>query len=525
MINKVLAYMRQYSMIPANGNIVAGVSGGPDSVCLLLVLVRLREKLGLHLSAVHINHGLRAEAGKDAEFVRSLCEKWDVPVIIHETDVRKLAEQQKTGSEEAGRRARYAAFMEQLKKMDAVTGGHGCIAVAHNRDDRAETFLFHLLRGTGLDGMAGIRPVRPAADAAGPKMRAARAAVEAGGYAAAEREAGTPRIIRPLLDTERKEIEAFLRAEHVGWRTDATNEEDIYTRNRIRNRILPYAEKFICSGAKEHLAGEAGLLAQTADYIRGQTLDALERCGEKAGEGRGIIRISVNRLRREEPFIQKQCVRECLLRAGTGRDLSAAHVEAAAALAAPASQSGKRLRLPLCRVEVTREFDSLLFAPIMSKTGADAENIPAADPNEMETPLVLGRFLVPGLGVVRTQLLRERKINGEKDPDQAFFLKNIPQKKYTKWIDYDKIIESAVFRTRRRGDYLTINESLDKKSLKKYMIEEKIPSDERDRLILLADGAHIIWMPGHRISAAYKVTRQTAAILEIHVSVRPAAGL
>lgn len=512
MINKVFAYMQQHSMLPENGNIVAGVSGGPDSVCLLLILVRLRERCGLHLSAVHINHGLRTEAGMDADFVRRLCREWDVPLAVHEADVGKLSAELGIGSEEAGRRVRYAAFLEQLERMDAGTGGRGCIAVAHNRDDQAETLLFHLLRGTGLDGMAGMRPVRRAQ--AGGKLL--RDAVQRPREDFCGRSLDLPRIIRPLLDTAREEIETFLAAEHVEWRMDATNAEDMYARNRIRNRILPYAEQYICSGAKEHLAKEAELLAQTADFIRERTQEALKRCAQEDGST-GNIRLSVKKLRREEAFLQKQCVRACLLQTGSGRDLTAAHVEAAAALALPGTQSGKRLKLPICRVEAVREFDSLVFAPLGpdSLTAGRTDKNAKTGPKPMEVRLTAGRFMVPGLGKIEVRLLRTDACKGENRPENAFFLRNIPEKKYTKWVDYDKIIESAVFRTRRQGDYLSINEALDKKSLKKYMIEEKIPANDRERLMLLADGAHIIWVPGHRISAAYKVTAQTALIMEI----------
>ncbi|MFQ8703321.1 MAG: tRNA lysidine(34) synthetase TilS [Eisenbergiella sp.] len=164
MNRKILSYIQKYEMLPDNGNIVVGVSGGPDSVCLLYMLVKLRKELAserrLNLYAVHINHGLRKEAEGDEAFVKELCEAWDVPLEVRHVDVGRLAERLGQSCEEAGRRARYEAFEECLKKLDEGTEGFGCIAVAHHRDDRAETFLFNLFRGTGLDGMAGIRPVR-----------------------------------------------------------------------------------------------------------------------------------------------------------------------------------------------------------------------------------------------------------------------------------------------------------------------------------------------------------------------------
>ena len=123
---------------------------------------------------------------------------------------------------------------------------------------------------------------------------------------------------------------------------------------------------------------------------------------------------------------------------------------------------------------------------------------------------------MPGLGQISVRILKRPP----ESPENTGFWENIPENKYTKWFDYDKIIEPVVFRTRQTGDYLTINNKLEKKSLKRYLIEEKIPAFERDRLMLLVDGSHILWVPGHRISAAYKVTAQTNLILEVTIRER-----
>ena len=492
-------------MFPENGNIVAGVSGGPDSVCLLLVLCELRENCDLHLTAVHVHHGLRQEAGEDARFVEELCRRLDVPCRVVHANVADLAREQKISEEEAGRHIRYEAFEKELVVMDEKTGGHGCVAVAHNRDDRAETLLFHLLRGTGLDGMASIRPVRPLC---------------------AQNPEG-PRVIRPLLETERTKIEAFLQKRGVSWRTDSTNEGERYARNRIRNRILPYAEETICPAARKHLAQEARLLGELSDFMAERTREALERC-EEEGDADGLF-LAVDRLRKESPLLQKLCVRDCLRRVGGGRNLTSAHVEAALALAGEKTQSGRQLRLPACRVEAVREFGRLKFAPWPQREGGQevgaaekdaalpliaAAPIPLRIPRSMEKG---ERQWVPGLGEISVRLLPGPAWRGRKAGNAEDFLKNIPEKTYTKWFDYDNIIESAVFRTRRTQDYLTISGAMEKKSLKRYLIEEKIPAGQRDSLTRLADGAQILWVPGHRISAAYKVTVQTAVILEVHI--------
>lgn len=535
MMRKIFSYIEKYEMLPHNGNIVAGVSGGPDSVCLLYMLVRLRDRLAgqrqLNLRAVHVNHGLRDEAGRDEAFVETLCEKWGVPLTVRRIDVDRLAQELGTGCEEAGRRARYEAFEECLRRMDeeAAESGcgeagrraearfkaRGCIAVAHHRDDRAETFLFHLFRGTGLDGMAGIRPVRTSE--------------------------GGARVIRPLLDCSRAEIEDFLKKEGIGWCTDATNAQELYARNRIRNRILPYAEREICTGAALHLAQEAELLMRTGDFVRECTGQALERCmteieneGEETAEnpekpdGKSARRIvlSVPKLLDEAEFLREQCVRECLLRVGTGRDLTAAHIRAALALSQPSCRSGKRLRLLACRAEAARDFDRLVFTRILpagSRQGSGEGAQALADGEKPDGQTVFpvpeqdAAFFVPGLGRVCVRFLEIGAQTGEKGAENADFFKNIPQKKYTKWFDYDKIIQSAVFRTRRGGDYLTIDDIFSKKSLKKYMIEQKIPAGERGSLPVLADGEHIMWIPGYRMSTAYRVSERTAVVMEIKI--------
>ena len=554
---KILFYMKRYHMIPENKNIVVGLSGGADSVCLLYVLAALRKKLGLQLCAVHVHHGLRGvEADADEAYVRDICRAWDVPLKAMRIDAAALAKQWGIGCEEAGRRARYEIFEECLQGMG---GCRGAIAVAHHRDDCAETLLFHMFRGTGLDGMAGIRPVRKT-----------------------ERES---MIIRPLLETGKTEIESFLQEKGISWRIDSTNTGEDYTRNRIRNRVLPYAEKEICSGAGAHLAKEAQLLAETADFVRSCTRQALERCRveaddlkanacgieivEHVGQREGtaeykrfdkqtIIKLNIELLQQEDMFLQKQCVRECLLEIGTGRDLTAAHIEAVRHLVGTDCQSGRKLRIPACQLEVERQFGLLVFRRLERQQDALPEQQDALPEQrfdrgrqvglqtpELPLPEHSSELHVPGMGVVSVRYLQRDELTageknaaaggkntaaGEKNAAAGgkntaageessaaagAFLKNIPQKKYTKWLDYDKIIQSVVFRTRRSGDYLTIDDNFSKKSLKKYMIEEKIPANERNSMLVLADGNHIIWVPGGRISTYYRVTEQTKVILEV----------
>ena len=194
MIAKVLEYVKKYRMIEEGDTIAAGVSGGADSVCLLFVMLHLQKIIPFRLAVVHVNHGIRQEAGRDADYVRGLCEDKGLPFYLTEADVPGYAASCGMSSEEAGREIRYRALREALEREGA--GVRGRIAVAHNGNDRAETMLFHLFRGTGLTGMSGIRPV-------------------------------SGNIIRPLLCVEREEIEKWLGERDIDYCRDCTNDQDL----------------------------------------------------------------------------------------------------------------------------------------------------------------------------------------------------------------------------------------------------------------------------------------------------------
>ena len=211
MIRSVEAYMEQHGMIMENDVVVAGVSGGADSVCLFLLLEEYCKKKNAKLVVVHMNHGIRKDASADAAYVEALCKEFSVPFHLYEKDIEKMSKDMGIGTEEAGRKARYEAFEEVLQ----LYGGKGKIAVAHNRGDQAETVLFHLFRGANITGLSGIAPVRE-------------------------------NVIRPLLCMERTEIESFLTQKGRSWCIDSTNEENTYTRNKIRNVLIPFAREEIC---------------------------------------------------------------------------------------------------------------------------------------------------------------------------------------------------------------------------------------------------------------------------------------
>ena len=219
MDQKVRKYVQDQHMIEKTDRVLAGVSGGADSICLLFVLLELQKELGFELRAVHVNHQIRgADADSDQEYVETVCKEQGIDLVVYKEDVPKYAEKHKLTEEEAGREVRRFAFLRQME----LWGGTK-IALAHHRNDNVETLIFHLCRGTGLAGLAGIAP------ADGP-------------------------WIHPLLCVDRKEIESYLEKRGISYCTDETNLDIRYTRNRIRQKILPYLEQYINRESVQHMA-------------------------------------------------------------------------------------------------------------------------------------------------------------------------------------------------------------------------------------------------------------------------------
>ena len=459
MQKKVTSYIEKYQMVMPGDYIVAGVSGGADSVCMLLQLYFVCKEKGADLVVVHVNHGIRDEASTDAEFVRCLCENLQVTFILREVDILKEAEKLGIGTEEAGRLIRYQIFEELSKPY----GRFGKIAVAHNKNDLAETMLFHLFRGSSIAGLSGILPVRD-------------------------------RVIRPLLCVERSEIEEYLLNQDVlpkKWCIDCTNKENTYTRNKIRNQLFPFVEENICSQAMRHVASAAEEMAEVREYIEEQAVKAYrESVVIDCSENKAVITLS--EIMKCSHLIQRQVVLKILDTLTLGRkDITSTHILDIVSLFN--KETGKQIHLPY-NLLAERTYETVVIRQHdLSKIGYHEQEV-----------------TIPG----------ELCFSGVKMEFRVFSAQNtfdIQQKTYTKWFDYDKINNCLVVRNRKTGDYLTINKEGNHKSLKEYFITEKIPRDKRDQMLLLADGSHIIWIIGKRISEYYKVTEETKNILEVTV--------
>lgn len=346
----------------------------------------------------------------------------------------------------------------RYKAFEQEREAHGIdrIALAHHQDDQAETMLFHLMRGTGLRGLRGMEPVR------GP-------------------------YIRPLLCVRKEEIEAWLRSRGIAWVEDSTNREPDHVRNRLRQEVLAPMEE-IRPGSIRNMSAAAERLLELEDYLEGE-LDRWQ--GEGVRERDGGYEVSLEVFARMHPVLRKQIVFRCLTRLlGGGGNLSAVHAEQVCALAE--GRRGSRVTLPggLFAVKGYKE--------LILKRGYGAERsreVVYCEPD--------GEYHYRG--AVFCLNMENWEKNGE-----------IPVNRYTKWFDYDKIRSDIVLRTRRPGDYLELSGGIHKK-LKDYLIDCKVPREERDGCILLADGSHIIWVTGMRISERYKVTEGTKRILKVQM--------
>ena len=449
MLQRTEEYMKQYHMPQPGEKLILGLSGGADSVCLFHLL----RTLGYSLEAVHVHHGIRGkEADKDEAFVKELCERYRIPFHGFRFDVPSISKEKHLSLEEAGRMVRRQAFFEIKEKSEAKK-----IALAHHGNDRAETFLFHLSRGTGIRGMGSIQPVQ-------------------GDY------------IRPLLWAGRKEIEEYLRQhgyEHV---EDETNQSEEYTRNRIRHQVLPALEE-INPGAVEHICSAAEKLSAVNAYI---DREAEKLCRLSTVMYQGEVQILKFAFFQGDEVLYVPVLQKCVeYLTGSLKDYTQEHFESLQKLFG--MQTGREIHLP-GGLRATRTYDGIRMNLFQEK--------------EIREPVK-----ITGAGSYQFgELTFEVSI----EPWDEY--KIFPIKNYTKCFDYDKIKSDIFLRTREAGDFLEINKEHSKKSLQDYMVNEKIPKEKRDRVVLLGCENHILWVVGKRISEYYKVTKETRRVLKVQVN-------
>ena len=474
LLDTVRKTISQHDMLAPGDAVIVGVSGGPDSLCLSHALMALRGELGLDLHFAHLDHGIRGEESRaDADYVEELALEWGVPVAVHHDNVPQYAREQKLAIEEAARRMRYL-FLGRVARQVGAT----CVAVGHNADDQVETILMHLMRGSGLGGLRGMAPVQVLGAEewwSGPVLR----------------------LIRPLLDVPRKQVEAYCREHDLQPRFDRSNLDLTYHRNRIRHELLPHLESFN-PRIREVLRRSALVIADDHDYLRLQGLAAWERLAE---ESSGAVTFPQQEWFELHPSLQRQLLREAIHRLRRSlRDITWAHVEQAR-VGLERMDTGARITLPQ-GLFLFKGYHDFVVGEEMTVPDVPLlhqEHLPLRVPGT--TLLTETAWAVHSEIVVRAQL-PERALENA-DPWQAY-------------LDLERTGVDLRLRARQSGDrFQPLGMAGRSKSLNSFMIDAKIPQQIRDRLPLAVSPRHIVWVAGYRIDERVKVTGQTRQVLRL----------
>ena len=466
-----------------------GVSGGADSVALLMLLLELREKLGIVVSVAHLNHKLRAKASEtDEKFVAGLAAKHGLVFHVESVDVAVHAKREKANLEDAGRRARYEFFARLVaeEKVD-------CVAVAHTADDQAETVLAHILRGTGLAGLGGIHPQ-------------------------------TESVVRPLIEVRRAELRAYLWGKKQKWREDATNQDTERTRARIRKKLLPLLEKQFQSGVVDHLCSLAEYAREDEEFLE---LLAREHCEALARRTKIDGRISVRDLlqpikgqklytgggestedtqEKNQAALTNRMLRRLIeeRKSGTGQ-ITGQHIAAVLELAQH-GENGKMVQLP-GGVDVRRDQNDLIFCtnssrPALRTSGKREKRKSSAAEYEYKidfTNTENGDVILPvpqAQCVFRLRVIDWPAKRGETRESGAV-------------LDRDRLRLPLVLRNWRFGDQLQPTGHQKAHKLKRLLNEKRISRWERDGWPVLTSGGVLVWARGFPVAARFAANEET----------------
>ncbi len=510
-IKKIQQYIAEKKLLTDGDHVIIGLSGGADSVCLLLVLKALQPAYHLTLTAVHVHHGIRGEsAERDLCFSKELCEANDVEFVAAYRDVPGIAAKLHLTEEEAGRSVRYEIFEQEARKRDASV-----IAVAHHMDDQAETVLMNLLRGSGIRGCGGIQAKRPLADSKNIF------------------------VVRPLLGARRSEIEAWLIAQNQTWCTDETNLTDEYLRSRIRNNLLPLLEREYNAQAAEHIAAASGDFFEAEEYLRARaeeifsswenkyeqtSLETQKRKDSPKAPDSQCSRLPLKELSAEKPILQRYLIQEAIKRTGSIKDVGRTHIESVLGLLT--KNTGSQVHLPGGRI-ARRSYEFLVIEmrqpqkQAITQQSSKIEKQPLAQSTDRSIDRSHSRpSLHPTTQIGRTVYsvfpICEKKSQ------------QIPQSCCVNWFDYDTIKEGLLMRRRRPKDRICIDARGNTQKLSDCMINAKIPAAKRDQIPILASKSRVLWIAGMRMAEDCKVTQNTRLVLEVRaeivsVYVRPRA--
>lgn len=453
-IKKVRETINKYHMLAQGDHVLVGLSGGPDSVCLLTILHKLKPEFGIHISAAYIDHGLRPdEIPYEIELCRDICSSMDIPFTTRPIDVKSYMKEKKMNKQEAARELRYNALYEIAVEKTANK-----IALGHNADDQAETIIMRLFRGTGPSGLSGMPPVRK-------------------------------HIIRPLIEIERHEIEDFLETEGIGFVIDSSNLKKEYLRNKIRHLIIPEARKINMDVVKT--------LSRTADIFRDEeryfeilvTKTLMKLITRKADN---VIELFLSPLEAMDTVILRRVLRRAIDETKGLHGIGFIHIEEIMSLI-KSGKSGDRIYLPN-DIRVIKGYSTIIITS--------------------EKPAKLGDYVInsPCETIVKESSMVIRSTIMSVDE-----VKDYGDAQKIAVIDADKVHFPMTIRGRLQGDFFYPLGFGKKKKLQDYFVDEKIPRDERDVVPLLICDNNIVWVIGYRLDERYRVDKDTKRVLKFEI--------
>lgn len=440
--------IERFGMLKNGGKTVAAVSGGCDSAVLLHLLWSLSTEMDLKILCAHVNHNLRgSESDRDEKFVRSLCEKYGIECRVLSADVAAYAGEHRLSTEEAGRKLRYEFFEHCAKEL----GEDAKIATAHSLSDCAETYIFNSARGAALSGICGIPPTRG-------------------------------KIIRPLIEFSREQIEAYAAENEIDFVTDSTNLTDEYTRNKIRHGIIPVMKE-INPGFEKAFLRLSKNLAETRDFIDSEAAALLEKAKTDKGYNAEIINEA-------HPAVKNRAAAMLLEKFGFSFDYERT------------LRIGGKIGKGDFKEELSKN-EYLLCENGTVRKEALKEKTPEID----ERPFSEGK------SVLSDEKTLEIRILSQKQGENSYKVYNYALKDT---FDFDSIKGKAVIRSRREGDKADIHGGT--KTLKKLFIEEKIPAEKRNSVAVIADEEGVLWVEGLGAARRARLSEKTVRIAAMKTS-------
>lgn len=461
MVKDFIRYIDENNLINKGDKVLIGLSGGPDSICLLHLLNSLKNKYELKLGAAHINHMLRGEeAIKDEQYSKSFCESLGIDFYSIRLDVDKIAKDRGVSTETAGRDCRYNFFNSIKDKY-----GYTKIATAHNANDQAETIIMRIMRGTGLEGLGGIPVFRDNL------------------------------YIRPILFLEREYIEKYCEDNNLNPRIDRTNLENIYSRNKIRLDILPYMQKNFNNDVIKAINRMSLLLQDDNEFIDNEA----EKSFNKYCEVKDDEIIISEELFLEERAIITRVIRKSLTKLSKSEyDFELKHIKEVINLESIGTH--KRIDLP------NNIFAENIYGKVYIRKKDRLNKIANKIEDEIIKKEDLNNFKINFLGC-----LIEFEV---KTKEKSLKFQNNDLIKY---FDYDKINRYVTIRKRKNGDRIIPLGMNGSKKIKDIFIDMKIPKDYRDEIPVIQFDDEIAWLVGLKTSNTFKVTSNTKKIIKIEI--------